>query len=566
MASSVANNYSPKKAHRTAKHETVRVDWASPQQRMAFEYGPYPLCLSGGYGASKTFAGILKMLYFCDQFPRNRVLIARKQWTDLQKTTMATFFKICPETAYIYGGRRADGDKYLRLNNGSEILWAHLDSPETENMIQGIEINAFMIDQAEEVHEEIVEKLETRLGRWDMTKVPDSVIARFVNRYGVSWPWLDPHGRPIPPTFSILTCNPDTKLHWIYRRFHQDSPEHWERTMEDPSDTRKRKRLLSYHDLHYKMINMRSIDNKHLTDQNRMKLMSRDKSFISRYVMGEWGMPEGTIHNVSKKSLIEPTPENLRILKASARAHHRSFDHGDTAPACCLWWEIDQDGNYIVTREYYKENALISQHRHNIYELSKEDTDRGAHYSSNYADPSIFNKTMQSKGGRYSASDEYEDKSYDPDTAIFWMQGDNDEFGTRNRINELLAEDPKRTHPITGELGAPRLYFVSRTEHYPNGCFHSVQQLEAQRRVKIGMSLGKPIFSDERDTKITDHAYDTIRYFVASRARAPSSRPKAKPLRGTFQGACLLVDKMNRHNKRGMSRVARREARRYGRM
>jgi len=560
----MANNYKSKLVHRTAKRKTERIDWASNIQLQAFEYGPYPLCMSGGYGSGKTFAGCFKILWMCDQFPKNRVLIARRHWTDLQKTTMATFFKLCPEDAYIHGGRRADGDKYLRLNNGSEILWAHLDSPETENMIQGVEINAFLIDQAEEVHEEIFEKLSARLGRWDQTVVPEAVIQRYNARFGEPWPWRTPKGKPTPPTFGMLTCNPDTKLHWIYRRFHNDSPEYWEKTMPDPLRPKSRRKF-SFHDFHYRMFNMKSTDNKHLGEQNLMQLMSRDPSFRRRYVMGEWGMPEGTIHQVLPESILDPTEEVLKIVSDSARTYHRSYDHGETAPSCCLWWVMDNAGNYFMIREYYKGDALISQHRENIFELSRTEISKGIRYSSNLADPSIFHKTMQSKGGRYSASDEYEDRSYDPDTTLMWMAGDNDELGTRNRINELLREDPARIHPITGQIGAPRLYFLRKTPAYPNGSHYSVQQLEGQRRTKIGMSLGKPIFSDERDEKIVDHAYDPIRYFVAGRHRVPEDR-KAKLVKGTFEGACLLVDKMARHNSKRMSRIARREARRYGRL
>lgn len=555
-------NYKAKIVHRTSFTETRRLEWASDAQRQAFQYGPYPLLLSGGYGSGKTFAGCFKALFLSDIFPRNRGLIARKVWEDLKKTTMATFFKVCPEDAYI-NGRRADQEKYLRLNNGSEILWAHLDSPETENMIQGIEINWFLIDQAEEVHEEIFEKLMARLGRWDQTVVPQGVIDRFEARYRTSWPWLSPSGKPIPPVFPMGTCNPDHKLHWLYRRFHEESPEHWDKTMRDPRAPNSHRRY-SYHDFGYRMITMRSIDNKHLPDQNIEQLLSRDQSFIDRYVMGKWGLPEGTIHKINTLSILEPTSEVLNYVFSVCSNYGLGYDHGDTAPSCALWSAYDSEGNVFVYREYYRGGLTITQHRKNIRDYGKPDRDLDHLYSFKTADPAIFNKTMQKLGGRHSASDEYEDTSYDSDTAIIFEAGDNDELGTRNRINELLKVDPDHKNPITGESGAPRLYFVCRGLEYPHGCHKVIQETQAQRRVKLGMHLGKPLFSDERDDSIDDHSYDALRYTIARRLKGYKEITRRK-ITGTFKGAELLLDRVNRQT-RGMTRRQAREARRYGRI
>jgi len=131
--------------------------------------------------------------------------------------------------------------------------------------------------------------------------------------------------------------------------------------------------------------------------------------------------------------------------------------------------------------------------------------------------------TMQKHGGRWSVSDEYGDcKNLPRQTALFWSAADNNELGTRNRINEYLRVDPERVHPTLKTKGAPRLYFITRTDDYPQGCFNVLKETRSQRRLKIGSEAGRPIFSDERDDKISDHAYDSLRYFVASR---PSVAP-----------------------------------------
>lgn len=505
------------------------IQWASPKQEEAFRYGPAPLCVSGGFGAAKTYALCLKVLYLCDLFPKNRFVIARKVSKELERTTKATFFKICPPSAYDprYGGRRADSENYLRLaHSESEILWLHLDDPDIEGVIRGLEINGFVLDQAEEITEETFDMLSSRLGRWDQAIVPDSLIE---SQGGIDkWEWKNPMGKPIPPVYAMLACNPDAETHWIYRRFHPDSEEWKEK----------------YKEQGYRMITMKSHENKFLPKQNLDEMMRKDQSFIRRFVEAEWGIPEGQIHNIRDESLIPGTQALADFLKTRGIIH-RTLDHGDAAPTCCVAWSVLQSGDIFGVWEYYKPNALVSEHRANITELSKEDR-----FYTSLADPSMFYKTMQKYGGRYSYADDYSDRNplhgFDPSTAITWLPADNDEMGTRNIINEYLrpqgtgeilrgleskefgkitvnpGQEIPRVHPITNEYGYwPRLFFITKSEEYPHGCDRVIAETRAQRRVKIGTELGKPIFSDERQKGVIDHAHDCLRYFASSRAAAP---------------------------------------------
>ena len=526
------------KAHQTSSAGPQKLRWACDEQREFFEYGPSPVCASGGYGASKTFAGCLKALYLSDTFPHNRGLIARRKWTELQKTTMPTFFKLCPPEAYSYGGRRADSEKILRLNNGSEIIWAHMDDPETENLIRGLEINWFLLDQAEEIDEDIFEHLLTRLGRWDRAIVPSWLLNMEASQ-GRAWTWYSPDGRPIPPTYGMILCNPDHELHWIYKRFHPES-----RDWDD-----------QYRALGYKMIFMDSAKNRFLPQQNKDELMSKDPSFVRRFVRGQWGVKEGKIHDVSPLSIIDGSPELYYWVLANCTLH-RVLDHGDSAPTCCTWWGVDGSGNCICYREYYQPNRLISQHRESIAALSENES-----YQFQLADPSIFNPAIQKQGRRFSVADEYADVTSDPSnvrSAIFWQKADNNELGTRNRISEYLRVDPQRIHPFTHNLGSPRLFFLKRNASYPQGCDYAIRELQSQKREKIGSDLGKPRFSDDRDEKVPDHSYDTIRYFIASRPPVFVSTKKPAAAGPTFETVGHEIDRVEVARNAILKRVARR--------
>jgi hypothetical protein len=89
------------------------------------------------------------------------------------------------------------------------------------------------------------------------------------------------------------------------------------------------------------------------------------------------------------------------------------------------------------------------------------------------------------------------------------------------------TRDEPRIHPITKQYGYwPRLFFLKKTTDWPYGCEHSLTQIRSQRRIRIGMELGRPTFSDERDDSIPDHGYDPIRYFMASRAPKTAAAPR----------------------------------------
>lgn len=479
-----------------------QLDWASDEAREAFNYGPAPLMLSGGFGAAKTATLCIKAMYLSSRYPKNRGIIARKQGEKLRKTTMTTFFKWCPPEAYMYG-RRSDHEKSLILNNGSEILWAHLDDSEIVELLRGLEINWFIIDQAEEVSEEIVDVLMRRLGRWDQAEVPQELIDQ-EEAAGRAWPWRNEQtGKPIPPTYPMFTCNPDHELHWIYRRFHAESPEWQEK----------------YRHQGYRMIHMDARKNKFLPKQNLELMMQGTQEFVDRFVIGKWGIPAGSIHQISPKSLLRWTPELQKHLDRCIKG--RSMDHGESSPTCVLWWAADAWGNLFCYLEYYQPAELISFHRERIYALSIVVRNGEAQlddYTRDLADPMIFAARPAKGGMLWSVAEEYRSvlpSGADEHTQVFWQKADNDELGTRNRINEYLKEDALHAHPITGEKGAPRIYFVQRSADYPHGCYEVIRQTRSQKRVKVGTKDGQDVFSDERDETIEDHAYDPLRYYVA---------------------------------------------------
>jgi hypothetical protein len=524
-----------------------------------------PLILSGAFNSAKTVTFCIKMLVIADLYPGYRWLIARKVWDELKKTTLSSFFKFCPRAAYEPYGRRADQEKILELNNGSSFIYAHLDDTDVLTLLRGLEINGCLIDQMEETEQEHITTIMTRLGRWDQVQVPQALIDNHVQSTGTPWPWIhEVTGRPMPPSYFLATCNPDHELHWIYEMFHPDSQLHYEKRI----GVEKEPRLLadgtwaqpgtkvSYHDLGYRMIEVSSYDNKYATRQSLEQAEAMDETWKRRFLYGKWGIPEGQIHDVREASVLEPTQAVLSHVMTRC-ALSRAMDHGDSAPTAVGWFGVDGDGNVFCFREYYQPNKLISEHRQAVSSLSVNER-----YTYELADPSIFAPSMQKHGRRWSVAEEWADcLNFPRETAVFWQKGDNDELGTRNRISEYLRPqgvwemrdgvpvEVPRIHPITKEKGFwPRLFFIKRTTDYPNGCDQVIRQVRSQRREKLGTENGRPIFSDDRDMKIADHAYDFLRYFMAVQAPSPNAVP-AKYSARSFMGQRKLAHEFQKKRK-----------------
>ncbi|MFQ5740244.1 MAG: hypothetical protein ACE5JX_14655 [Acidobacteriota bacterium] len=511
-----------------------QIDWASDQQKEIFEYGPFPVVASGGFNAGKTFAFVLKAIWLSMMFPRNRGLIGRKVHKELVETTMETFKKICFPDLYDpkQGGRWNEQQGILRFTNGSSVLWMHLDQRDVMGTLRGLEINWFFLDQAEEIPEEPVNVLMKRLGRWDKVEVPEDTIAA-MGWTPENWPWRKPTGQLQCPPYAMFACNPSGKDHWLYKRFHPQSPYHhlkqFPLTHRDATpvlDEKGEPAMQSYHDMGYHMVNCPSYSNKYATDQNLAEMRRGSEQWRRLFYHGEWGFTKGQIHDVKSDSIlvsgtrsgIDLEGTRVDVGEVLSYLHHccsiyRTLDHGDSGATCCLWCGVDEDNNCIFFQEYYQKDDLISNHRSVITMLSED-----WNIKASLADPSIFYRAIQKDGARWTVAHEYSDTRILPkSTAISWRRADNNELGTRNRINEYLKLDYQRKHPFTGNHGSPRIFFLMQSDDYLQGINYAYHETVAQMRMAKGEEAGETIWTEERNPNIADDAYDPVRYLVASR-------------------------------------------------
>lgn len=473
----------------------LSIQFANKAQREFYFSTARNQTFSGGFNNGKTYAGCFKIFTLLSTFPNYRAAIARQTYADLKKTTMQTFFKICPPAII---SRHNEQDGYTEFVNRSVIHWLHLDKVD-EKTLRGLEVNSILVDQAEEIEEKVFDVLDARLGRWDNAEVPPAL--RGVSR---SWPTNSKTGKLVVPSYHMLLCNPDTQYHFIFRKFHPDSLE------------RKSKFFFVEGEWDWGLGSREAYD----------VALEHDEEWVAKYVRGQWGISSAQIHTLSSQSQLEWTEEIWERIQKRGNLF-RVLDHGDASPTCCLWFAA-LDGIFVCYREYYVPNQPISYHRKAISELSG-----GEIYSGNFADPQIFKKTGQKDGGFWTTADEYLDNSLEG-PPLHWLPADNNEFATRNRLNERLHPSRLFKNPLGLDGPAPGIYFIKKSPLWPAGCFHSITEMQSQRRKSLGYFDGKQIFCDDREESVADHAYDCVRYFVAMHGSS-RSQEKGKVPRFSFK-------------------------------
>jgi hypothetical protein len=467
-----------------------------------------------------TTAAILYMLALCEAFPGFKVAVLRKTFADLRDTVRPSFDEWIPEHA-----RVESSEKRVVLKNGSSFVFHHLDRPDFATILKGLEINGAILDQAEQMQEPTVKILLGRLGRWKGAKVPLWTVEKYKQETGLEWPWKNRSKQNIPPTAAMLTANPsedgDPELHWLWQRFSPESKA-WQ---------------LIWSKKGFRQLVLPTASNKFASQQNIDYLLSQDEDYIKRYYYGQWVRSKGHIFRLDPLSELDYDDGLMAQIQNSMKLG-RALDHGDTAPTCCLWYACDENNNVFIFQEYYQPGMTdagefgVEEHRKAITQLSKGMTIR-----TNLADPSIFDKTRGISGynkraRRWSVATEYSDtKLMDGSTKLYWQDADNNEMLSRTRLKQYLKIDPKHRHPITGELGAPHIYFIKQSPYWEFGCVHALSEIRTAKREVKGEVDGRQIFGDNRDESIPDHALDCVRYIVNSRplpASLPSESPKLK--------------------------------------
>lgn len=188
----------------------------NPSQR-AFIFSPERFqCIDGGVSSGKSFACCLKALVISAMMPGNVGMIMRYHATDLEQSTMKTFFDVCPPSWIKTFNKNK---KVVILRNNSVIIFRHIHDAgsSARSRVLGADLGWFFIDQLEQCEEAHWDVMLTRIRRVGIAKKFGFAAA---NPNGHDWIWRKffQGFQPWPKDDEgNVTCMPDGKFYQICR-------------------------------------------------------------------------------------------------------------------------------------------------------------------------------------------------------------------------------------------------------------------------------------------------------------------------------------------------------------
>ena len=416
----------------------------------------------GGLGNGKTSAGASLAYFLSISFPGNCGYIGRWDGKELIQTTMAEFFRLVPESMFEVQNKQLGYIRFKRQYGGSEIFYGDVKK---EEWASSLNLGWFWIDQAEEIDE----------ARWN----------HGVSRLRRQVPLLDESGTPLrqgktelmAPTYGFATFNPEGTQSFLWRFFHPDSP------------TRKADYQLyqatTYDGLAAGFVTQDYVD-------GMLQVFSEQAK--QRYLGGSWDVFEGKVF-----STFDPNVHLIESVTLQPTwTYYVSMDHGLTNPTSVGVWAVTEDGVKIRVREHYEGGGKpVSYHAACIKNLVRDLPKPPVWYT---LDPACWAKN-QSVGARVtSIVDEYNEHG------VFPIPGQNDWQRGFNLVNEALAVDPLRRHPVTGEFGCPALMGVST-------CTNWAREMQNYKWKKARGTVLRNTPDEPID--YNDHAVDETRYFLS---------------------------------------------------
>lgn len=414
--------------------------------------GPKYIRYLGGIGSGKSLIGCITVLSWAIQYPGD-YLIARQFMPELRDTTYKIFLDVCPKEL-IVEHRVADAIIRIRTAGGgvANIMFRGLEEPDK---LRSLNLNAFYIDEANQVSEFAFELLQGRLR------------GRYVRK-------------------GIITQNSGGH-DWTYRIF----------VKKDHLKATKKLTLQQVRDQYFNIV-APSTENIHLPDGFVESLMaSWSENRINREILADEDSFEGQVYTEFRQDIhvISPFPIPSDWTKVIGA------DHGYRNPAAFLLGAVDPDGNLYITKEFYEREWLVPDICTGRKDYKTGRFEPGIsqfyvkHLDGIWIDPST--KAMQGK--KTSIWDDYRENipSHIP-------------LYSANRDRSIGIERVKQYLKLNPKTKKPRLFIFDT-------CTNLIDEMQSYRWAELPTGSRGKKNEKEEPQKVNDHACDALRYLIMSR-------------------------------------------------
>lgn len=424
----------------------------------------------GGYGSGKTTGACVAALHLTLQQPGVTGAIIRNTHPMLRTNTKKVFMDLVeeydegvPESRKVLKGRN-DQYNIVTFHNGATVYFLHAQS---EALFKGPEFGWYLIDQAEEVEEAMIERITTRLRQ------------------------------PGYLQKAMYVGNTDKGHNWCYRWF------------------KLKQRANSG------LVEITFLDNaENLKGGVLEDLLAQPEEWKKINLYGSWDSPGGLV--------IEPTQDHcLKPFRIPEKWKKGIIiDPADTTgTTAVLFGAVDFNDNYYVCDEYYEKFRLIKDHALGIKKVWARFNGEPEHLAVSfwehfppnfcYADPRSWKRQQSMETDFITLSDRYLAFGINAVPAVNAMQVGIDLLRERHEPNR------DRQHPITGKCPAPGIYFFKENINGPLS--ENITLPNLWEEVHSWMI--------EEPDKEPCHAVDALRYFVATSPSAPKRPLMVRALR-----------------------------------
>lgn len=457
---------------------------------------------TGGYGNGKTAAGCIRALTVASTYENARCLVGRATRPKLEDSTKKEMLKWIPEDWVERWPSERRNDLILKKTH-SAIEFRHVrlegkGKGEEQSNLLSATYDYIFIDQFDDP-EFGYKDFEDLIGRLRGT-------ARYVGD--------DPTWPRVGPQMLDFTANPTRN--WLFREI--VSPYFTYKktgfvTSKLLFDKENKRPILTVFNAPTRA-NKRNVGAKY---EKRMETVFRGV-MKKRFVDGDWDAYEGLIYPDYNDATHLIRSEDIREYVARGLVNGtlgiiEGYDYGQASPACYLLAFVDANHNVIVADGFYEAMKSVEWQAAKIKSI--RDMWKVIPAESIYADPAIFK-------GRNATAKEIGKTIAElfADERISMQPGNNGIASGIEKVSTYMSIDKMHVHPITENVGSPRLYFNNELEFIQN----EIADYYWNKNT-VGQNVDKPIDKN-------DHSMDTLKYMFTHQAQVMGMmrRPISKEL------------------------------------
>lgn len=138
-------------------------------------------------GGGKSFVCLAALIILARVYPGSKWCVIRESLPTLKRTTLQTFKKLIP-TSFVRDYNQQD--QIYTFTNSSQIMFMAEDYANDKDFdrFKGLEVNGFLLEQIEELHEDLLPVCFVRAGRHLINKMPPRPIILANVNPTLTWP------------------------------------------------------------------------------------------------------------------------------------------------------------------------------------------------------------------------------------------------------------------------------------------------------------------------------------------------------------------------------------------